>query len=70
MLLALLIIALYGIGMGLLSDQIPNSSFSDPADSLTATLFLERDHLYPQLRRGPPPLAGRQSCIGSSFRSE
>lgn len=30
---------LYGIGMGLLSDQIPSSSFSDPADSLTATLF-------------------------------
>ncbi len=39
MLLALLIIVLYGIGMGLLSDQIPSSSFSDPADSLTAALF-------------------------------
>jgi hypothetical protein len=39
MLLALLIIVLYGIGMGILSDQIPSSSFSDPADSLTAALF-------------------------------
>jgi hypothetical protein len=39
MLLALLIIVLYGIGMGLLSDYIPSSSFSGPADSLTAALF-------------------------------
>lgn len=38
-LLALLIIMLYGIGMGLLSDQIPSSRFSDPSDSLTTTLF-------------------------------
>jgi hypothetical protein len=39
-LLALLIIALYGIGMGLVSDHIPSSSFSDPIDSLTAALFV------------------------------
>jgi hypothetical protein len=39
-LLALLIIVLYGIGLGLLSDQIPSSSFSGPADSLTGALAL------------------------------
>ena len=39
-LLALLMIVLYGIGMGLLSSHIPSSSFSDPIDSLTAGLFL------------------------------
>jgi MFS family permease len=40
MLLALLIIVLYGIGMGLLSDHIPSSSFSGSIDSLTASLLV------------------------------
>jgi hypothetical protein len=38
-LLALLLLVLYGIGMGLLSDQIPNAGFSGPVDSLTAALL-------------------------------
>jgi hypothetical protein len=49
MLLALLIIVLYGIGMGLLSDYIPSSSFSGSADSLTAALLFWRlpgGHFY------------------------
>jgi hypothetical protein len=40
MLLAVLIVALYMIGMAVLSNQIPNSNFSDPSDDLLAPLLI------------------------------
>lgn len=39
-LLALLLVALYAVGLGSLSDYIPNSGFSGPADNLTLFLII------------------------------
>jgi len=40
MILALLIVVLYAVGMGFLSEHIPSSGFSGPVDSVTAGLLI------------------------------